>query len=115
VVGDTYTFSANVANASDDDCRLVINSSGVAVEAQQAVGTTAANTLAPYSVSWTATSTGTVEVGIWSQGMAASSQILLDSAQLTQFDPTPTPEPSSMALAALGGIGMLTLIRRRNA
>ena len=28
---------------------------------------------------------------------------------------TPTPEPSTIALAALGGMGMLTLIRRRNA
>ena len=115
IVGDTYSFFLNVNNPTGADCRLVINVSGVAVEAQQAVPTTAADTLAPYSVSWTATQTGTIEVGLWSQSMGAPAGIQFDSAVLSQFDPTPTPEPSTIALAALGGLGMFGMLRRRKA
>ncbi len=113
-IGDTYTFFLNVNKPNSDGCTLVINISGVGVEAQQAIATTSSTDLVPYSVSWTATATGTIEVGLWAQGgMAGGTGIQFDSAVLQDVTPAPAPEPGTFALAAMGGIGMLTLIRRR--
>jgi hypothetical protein len=112
-VGDTYTFFLNVNDPGGDDCELVLNIAGVAIEATTPVTTTPSTTLVPYSVSWTATQTGTIEVGLRSLGISGYDGIQFDSAVLQDVTPAPAPEPGTFAIAAMGGIGMLTLIRRR--
>jgi hypothetical protein len=114
VAGDTYTYTLDCNNQGGDTAYLNIDISGGTILAQTLIPQTSGNGMITASVSYLATGleTGPVEVSI-KASMSGSDSIQIDNALLTQFDPTPVPEPSTMALAAMGGIGLLTLIRSR--
>jgi hypothetical protein len=58
--------------------------------------------------------TGAIVIGFQSPAQAAQTSEQFDDFTLT-FTPVAVPEPSSIAIAALGGFGLLGLVRRRRA
>ena len=114
VIGDIYTLTANFCNdAGMTGFALSIDQAGVAILASTPITTTAANTLVPFSVSWTNNSLSSpIEIAVENLGGAQGGHGLeFDNFQISQI--TPVPEPAGVALAAVGGLALVLAYRRR--
>lgn len=99
------------ANGTGSNLGTVESSPGNAYSSAQINSTSAVNTWIPLSVSATAP-VGTMSVQAFVITIDQSAApIYFDNLNLTA---TAVPEPSTLALAGMGGMGILTLLRRRN-
>lgn len=123
VAGTTYILTAdatvlNTANAEVGDSFFIANSSGTILQSTTITGLTG-NTWSQFTVTLPSTGligdTGAIEIGFSSPNTQTAGQqnfMEIDNFALTAVA---TPEPSSIAIAALGGFGLLGLVRRRRA
>jgi hypothetical protein len=123
VAGTSYSLTAdatflNAANAEVGDTFFIANSSGTVLASTTITGLTS-NVWSQFTVPLVSTGlfgdTGAIEIGFSSPNTQTAGQqnfMEIDNFALTA---TAAPEPSSIAIAALGGFGLLGLVRRRRA
>jgi hypothetical protein len=122
VAGTTYELTAyagpliNGSNGGETgDSFFIANSSGTVLASAPITGTTS-GVLTQFTVPFVSTGllgdTGTIRIGFSDPGQSAQSDMEIDNFALTAI--APVPEPSSIAIAALGGFGLLgSFVRRR--
>jgi hypothetical protein len=124
LAGASYTLTAYAGNVSGQStmtgCTFSLDSisgSTLTTLATVAISSATTGSLAQYTLNYTATGleggNGDIVVAFNSPAQSGSAaRMWVDNFALTV---TPVPEPGTLALAAMGGFGMLVLYRRRAA